>query len=58
MSTKSNANFKAIELTQSELDSVTGGNIGAMQAMLQAMQRRRIQQALSSYKSGQGSAKS
>jgi hypothetical protein len=25
MSTKSNANLKAIELTQSELDSVTGG---------------------------------
>jgi hypothetical protein len=25
MSTKSNANLKAIELTQAELDSVTGG---------------------------------
>jgi hypothetical protein len=34
MSTKSNANLKAIELTQAELDSVTGGNIiGAMQAI-------------------------
>jgi hypothetical protein len=55
MSTKSNANFKAIELTQSELDSVTGGNIGAMQAMLQAMLRRRLQQALSS-STGKGSS--
>jgi hypothetical protein len=29
MSTKSNANSKAIELTQAELDSVTGGAGGA-----------------------------
>jgi hypothetical protein len=28
MSAKSNTNLKAIELTQSELDSVTGGLIG------------------------------
>jgi hypothetical protein len=55
MSTKSNANLKAIELTQAELDSVTGGNlIGAMQAMQHAILQRRIQQALSS-SSGRGS---
>jgi hypothetical protein len=49
MSTKINANLKAIELTQAELDSVTGGNlIGAMQAMQHAILQRRIQQALSS----------
>jgi hypothetical protein len=55
MSTKTNANLKAIELTQAELDSVTGGNIfGSMQALWQAMQRRKLQQALSS-STGKGS---
>jgi hypothetical protein len=44
MSTKSNANLKAIELTQAELDSVTGGNI--QQAVRQAV-RARIVQAIS-----------
>jgi hypothetical protein len=38
MSTKTNTNLNALELTQSELDSVTGGNIfgnaiGNMQAI-------------------------
>jgi hypothetical protein len=32
MSTKSNANLKAVELNQSELDSVIGGNSGMAKA--------------------------
>jgi hypothetical protein len=42
MSTQTNANLKAIKLTQAELDSVTGGNIGAMQAAQQAINARAL----------------
>ncbi len=40
MSTKPNANLKAVELTQVELDSVTGGSLTGIFQQLQAQQAR------------------
>jgi hypothetical protein len=42
MSTKPNTNLNAVELTQSELDSVTGGNLAAVVVALDAALSRTI----------------